>query len=1085
MTTNKDFVKSLILPRARFCLCDFHVHSPASYDVRGTHFNDLSEEEKDKLSEISVPSIDDLVEYQKNVIDKYPAEEFYENIILRRDSLAIEEGFDSTEDWAIIAITDHNVCEYSCRLSEISWGKRNINRIITLPAIELDITYPVQNTTDDKTKSHVLCIFSPETSCADIRFAITEASGARWEEGQPFLDVKDLPGFINKLRTDFNALCIAAHVSSSKGIQKETKLSLMNYHDAAIVQLENALLGAEKNEEEEINKQIKLIMDDWDEDHISLEALKLIGDCGFDALQVSGPDDEKHYRNLHRFLPNYGRSVPIICSDSHVSSKIFNAAERIPHLKMKDGLHNISSQEFWTELKEHSIRCGETRFSYTVPGRVTHWIEGLEIVPDAEDAKRFWPSDEPFILPFSRNLNCLIGGRGAGKSAIVEALGFLTKPTDFAQGNKKLDSEFYKRAEATLSGCKLRVCWKHVGMEIKKNQRKGIFVSRYFDPAFKHQDIEITDIEGEDQKSYYTVNPVQIYRFHEIENLAKPDGLRKLFDVICGDEIEDLEHEIQKVIQNLELQRHQVISCANEIIKVTAENTPLRRYIRNYVEYQDANKPEVQHYYTDLDESEYAGKLANKCVSEWEKITDNFSLKEKKLQIEQIFSELASYCFTKEGAIRNSCNELEIALRKESDNPEFKILLSTIDTLDNKFGEIKDVFDLCLNKLREEYTIRKNEVTKRGLPVGGKDRETKKLALEESEEELQKYRDNVNRFDQLFEEREILFQTLTEKCKRRTALREKTAELITKQLAQDLDESVLIINAEARGKAEHSNFKNWLELQFSDCFPNHRNTRATALINNGLMPELLRKLLMDNIEGVDVSQLVIDRDKVSDGKITLDDANNVVECLCAKSKLEPELSEENVEQKLWTDLPNEVKDGLIWFPSSKFNKTKLRLENILELDEIVFDDMPVILLNDRPIETGSTLRPIEELSPGQRCSAVLPILLLNGKSPLIIDQPEDNLDNRLIRQVIVNVLSNIKLRRQVIVATHNPNIPVLGDAEQTIVLRAIEDKKAVLVCSGDLDQPDIINNITEIMEGGREAFQYRQQVYQSHWKEIL
>ena len=47
------------------------------------------------------------------------------------------------------------------------------------------------------------------------------------------------------------------------------------------------------------------IMDDWDEDHISLEALKLIGDCGFDALQVSGPDDEKHYRNLHRFLPNH------------------------------------------------------------------------------------------------------------------------------------------------------------------------------------------------------------------------------------------------------------------------------------------------------------------------------------------------------------------------------------------------------------------------------------------------------------------------------------------------------------------------------------------------------------------------------------------------------------------------------------------------------------------------------------------------------------------------------------------------------------------------------------------------------------
>ena len=99
------------------------------------------------------------------------------------------------------------------------------------------------------------------------------------------------------------------------------------------------------------------------------------------------------------------------------------------------------------------------------------------------------------------------------------------------------------------------------------------------------------------------------------------------------------------------------------------------------------------------------------------------------------------------------------------------------------------------------------------------------------------------------------------------------------------------------------------------------------------------------------------------------------------------------------------------------------------------------------------MRPIGELSPGQRCSAIRPIPLLNGRGPLIIDQPEDNLDTRLIRQVIVKILASVKLRRQVIVATHNPDLPVHGDVEQAVVLRAVEERQSHLGSTGDLDSP--------------------------------
>ncbi len=212
-------------------------------------------------------------------------------------------------------------------------------------------------------------------------------------------------------------------------------------------------------------------------------------------------------------------------------------------------------------------------------------------------------------------------------------------------------------------------------------------------------------------------------------------------------------------------------------------------------------------------------------------------------------------------------------------------------------------------------------------------------------------------------------------------------------------------------------------------------------------------------------------------------AAQIIDECSGKIRLEPEhttLKDKPLEEFI-KKLPPEIRDGLWTFPLAEPDSDDLVVDNVLALDEVVFEDRPEILLNDRPQENGSTLRPIGELSPGQRCSAILPILLLNGRSPLIIDQPEDNLDNRLIRQVIVNILASIKLRRQVIIATHNPNLPVLGDVEQAVVLRAVEEKQSHLESTGDLDSPDTVAHLTEIMEGGREAFQYRQSIYQAHW----
>jgi ABC-type phosphate transport system ATPase subunit len=91
-------------------------------------------------------------------------------------------------------------------------------------------------------------------------------------------------------------------------------------------------------------------------------------------------------------------------------------------------------------------------------------------------------------------------------------------------------------------------------------------------------------------------------------------------------------------------------------------------------------------------------------------------------------------------------------------------------------------------------------------------------------------------------------------------------------------------------------------------------------------------------------------------------------------------------------------------------------------------DSPCIELLD-----GDTFKESTHLSTGQRCTTILPILLTQSERPLLIDQPEDNLDNAFVYETIVRALQAIKGTRQVIFVTHNPNIPVLGDAERVFV----------------------------------------------------
>lgn len=121
---------------------------------------------------------------------------------------------------------------------------------------------------------------------------------------------------------------------------------------------------------------------------------------------------------------------------------------------------------------------------------------------------------------------------------------------------------------------------------------------------------------------------------------------------------------------------------------------------------------------------------------------------------------------------------------------------------------------------------------------------------------------------------------------------------------------------------------------------------------------------------------------------------------------------------------------------------------------------------------GENFLSIQEGSPGQRTAALLAFLLSYGDEPLILDQPEDDLDNLLIYDLIVTQLRNMKRSRQIIVVTHNANIVVNGDAELVVALAPCngETKKE---CNGSLQEKEVRETICAIMEGGAKAFEER------------
>lgn len=143
---------------------------------------------------------------------------------------------------------------------------------------------------------------------------------------------------------------------------------------------------------------------------------------------------------------------------------------------------------------------------------------------------------------------------------------------------------------------------------------------------------------------------------------------------------------------------------------------------------------------------------------------------------------------------------------------------------------------------------------------------------------------------------------------------------------------------------------------------------------------------------------------------------------------------------------------------------------LYELEEMVPEDNLEITMLVR-----GEARPIEHLSKGQMATALLPLILREAEYPLVVDQPEDDLDNAFVFENLVDRLKRLSKVRQLIFVTHNANIPVLGEAERVTVMEMDGPRKALPCQAGSVDE--MKGAIIKILEGGKAAFKSRHERY--------
>jgi len=762
-----------------------------------------------------------------------------------------------------------------------------------------------------------------------------------------------------------------------------------------------------------------------EEKQISEAFKKWILTAGLDGIEVSKYEDKAHYRWIGKIDGNDVSIAVLRASDGHCIEDILKD-DRCNYIKMtKPGFSDFKKALCFPDTR--------IRFAEDLPAIPCPRVLGLQIVAVGEEG--FFKNLD---IAFSDNLTCSIGPRGSGKSAIIEALRYVfgyNLTLDRIEDGGGLAKKVRELQEATLSNCIIRVVYGGSGEEISVLEAtydsKQDYASRVF--TIDGKDREIHNINSSGQF------PLRLFGWSEIETLGREaHRQRELLDRLVPGLHEKLQArtELRTTLTQKREEIETSITRLNSILK--RNNEKVKRYAEYKADFDRYNTPEIKELFSANDDANTKLSIFNKVkentenyISKLEKMEGIDLLHECNELLQDKPEDFKRWWLGKKDEIALSVKQIEV----EGYITKAKGTIKTIiEKLDLEINEIKKEILRADSVIRESISGKDSHIAIADL------RRTAGERLKEVETLRKEYMAEWGNFQEVLKEWKELGGTLTGLQDEITGKRITQKEQIEAKLNQ-FETKLMKISIDFKAGQDRSRFEGFLNGDNFFTQSEHGKFRQKGY------PLRLATLFTP----VEVSVIILNNEKGKMIKNSIVDGKHI-------------------------DVDEEMADKIIstFYPFSQDEDAKVpivdnnKLRKALGIAEIEWDDLERILLNGEPVE---------HKSPGQRSSAMLPLIALAETVPLVIDQPEDNLDNQLVGEVLVNILAELKQKRQIIVATHNPNIVVLGDAEEVIVLDALSSKEGKCKTSGSIDKKEIVDSVISIMEGGKEAFITRHRRY--------
>ena len=734
--------------------------------------------------------------------------------------------------------------------------------------------------------------------------------------------------------------------------------------------------------------------------------------AGYQRLLRSGDDCQ----------PGWKRIRPIATLMSSDNKKLVDFDEH-----QKPTPNSIGYRYSWFKMSEPSIESLRQAFldhesRIILPEDVTTDTHPAQRVRQAT-IKSISIKNVAFLadqqVHFSPNMNCVIGGRGSGKSTLLEYLRIILgkdKSKDLDYGTK----ERIKRVRDTLNEprAEVEVCWVSAdGVEDRIVWQNG-------SPTVQGRDLA-------DPETFFNSLPLRFYSQQQLNRLTESkidDGsvrqAQRLLELVDGftknelDELADREHKLKLQIQDAFSNLRKAKTLEKDYKRLQQEHQELDRQWKARSEIQEDAR---QHQLLKA-EARYLEGLAG---TPGKQFTDVASLAETIAASHVAFqvtdSTHAAWFRQFDDKVKAAKDSLARTIRDAVE--QFEAAVEDLKTNDPAWNAIREELDQADAKFSEACAAKGLTTDDVGhLQEINQSRTKKQREIDETGAEIQRLKEAAGDTGLLMQQ---LHQIWRDQFQKRVEAAERANELAVLNEGRQR-----FIEVSAKYQQDHKNFRElWQSFAPSDW-------RTRLGKNWESCGETLYTLFTGQEDAESPWQVLEERLSVEQGSTGPDFGSNSQE------------------------LFQHIQDNLERWETLRCS----RVQDTVDMKLFRAD--------------GSTAGSIAEgsLSDGQRNTAALALLLAQEGGPLVIDQPEDELDSNFVFRELIPMLRKVKSKRQLIMATHNANLPVNGDAELVYAFEARDGKGEALACGG-LDQASVTKAVLDIMEGTEEAFRRRREKY--------